>query len=42
MKNQNSIQNVKVEKMVLSVKAFDYYHHKFNFGNFFSLSCKRI
>ena len=26
--------------MVVLVKNFDYYHHKFNFGDFFQLSCK--
>ena len=36
MKKQNSNQNVKFEKIVVFVKAFDYYHHKFDFGNFFS------
>ena len=40
MKKQNSNQNVKVEKMVVFVKTFDYYHHKFNFGNFFSCPVK--
>ena len=35
MKKQNSNQNVKIEKMVVFAKTFDYYHHKFNFGNFF-------
>ena len=29
MKKQNSNQNVKVGKMVVLVKAFDHYHHKF-------------
>ena len=29
MKNQNSNQNGKVEKMVVLVKTFDHYHHKF-------------
>ena len=44
MKKQNSNQNVKVEKIVVFVKTFDYYHQKFNFGNFFScpVNCKRI
>ena len=37
MKKQNSNQNVKVGKMVAFVKAFDYYHHKFQL---FQLSCK--
>ena len=31
-------QTVKVEKMF--VKSFDYYHHKFNFGNFSSCPVK--
>ena len=30
-------ENVKVEKMVVFVKTFDHYDHKFNFGNFFRL-----
>ena len=34
MKKQYSNQNVKVEKMVVFVKAFDHYHHKFIFGKF--------
>ena len=29
MKKQNSNRNGKVEKMVLLVKTFDHYHHKF-------------
>ena len=29
MKKQNSNQNVKVGKMVVLVKAFDHYRHKF-------------
>ena len=29
MKKQNSNQNVKVGKMVLFVKTFHHYHHKF-------------
>ena len=36
LKKQNSNQNVRVEKMVVFVKTFDHYHHKFSFGNFFS------
>ena len=40
MKKQNNNQNMKVEKMVAFVKTFDHYHHKFNFGNFFSCSVK--
>ena len=42
MKKQNSNQNVNVEKMVVFVKTFGYYYHKFNFGNFFQLSCKPV
>ena len=42
MKKQNSNQNVKIEKMVAFVKTFDYYHHKFDFGNIFQLSCKTV
>ena len=38
MKNQNSEQNVKVEKMMVFVKTFD--HLIFNFGNFFSCPLK--
>ena len=37
MKKQNSNQNGKVEKMVVLVKTFDHYHHKFQL---FQLSCK--
>ena len=40
MKKQNSYQNVKVEKMLGFVKTFDYYHYKFNFGNFSSCPVK--
>ena len=40
MKKENSNQNVKVENMEVFAKTFDYYHDKFNFGNFFQLSCK--
>ena len=40
MKKQNSDQNVNDEKMVVNAKIFDHYHHKFNFGNFFSCSVK--
>ena len=29
MKKQNSNQNEKVEKMVVLVKTFNHYHHKF-------------
>ena len=39
MKKQNSNQNVKVEKMVVLVKTFDHYHHKFQL---FQLSCKIV
>ena len=39
-KKQNSNQNVKVKKMVVFVKTFDNYNHKFNFGNFFSWPAK--
>ena len=34
---KNSNQNAKVEKMVVLVKTFDYYHHKFQL---FQLSSK--
>ena len=40
MKKQNSNQNLKVEKMMIFVKTFDYYHRKFNFGIFFSCPVK--
>ena len=40
IKNQNINENVKVEKMVVFVKMFDDYYHKFNFGNFFSSPVK--
>ena len=40
MKKQNSYQKVKAQKMVVFVKIFDYYHHKFNFGNFVSCLVK--
>ena len=36
MKKQNINQNVKVEKMVVLVRTFDHYHHKFQI---FQLSC---
>ena len=39
MKNQNSNQNGKVEKMVVLAKTFDHYHHKFQL---FQLSCKIV
>ena len=35
MKNKIATKMWKVEKMVVFVKTFDHYHHKFNFGNFF-------
>ena len=37
MEKQTSNQNGKVEKMVVLVKIFDHYHHKFQP---FQLSCK--
>ena len=37
--NKNSNQNVKVEKMVLLVKIFDHYHHKFQL---LQLPCKIV
>ena len=37
MKKQNSNQNGKAEKMVVLVKTFDHYHHKFQL---FQLFCK--
>ena len=39
MKNQNSTQNVKVEKVVVLVKNFDHYHLKFQL---FQLSSKIV
>ena len=39
MKKQNSNQNVKVEKMVVLVKNFVHYHHKFQL---FQLSSKIV
>ena len=42
MKKQNSNQNAKVEKVLVFVKTFDYYHHKFNFGNFFNCPVKLL
>ena len=39
MKKQNSNQTVKVEKMVVLVKTFDHYHHKFQL---FQQSCKIV
>ena len=40
MKKQNSNQNVNADMLVVFVKTFDYYHHKFNFGNFFGCPVK--
>ena len=37
MKKENSKQNGKVEKMVVLVKTFDHYRHKFQLSQ---LSCK--
>ena len=42
MKKQNTNQNAKVEKVVVFVKTFDCYHHKFNFGNFFNCPVKLL
>ena len=39
MKKQNSDQNGKVGEMVVLVKTFDHYHHKFQL---FQLSCKIV
>ena len=39
MKKQSSNQNRKVEKIVVVVKTFDHYHHKFQL---FELSCKIV
>ena len=39
MKKHFSNQNGKVEKMVVLVKTFDHYHHKFQL---FQLSCKIV
>ena len=39
MKRQYSNQNGKIEKMVVPVKTFDHYHHKFHL---LQLSCKII
>ena len=39
MKKQSSNQDVKVEKMVVLVKAFDHYHYMFQL---FQLSCKIV
>ena len=37
MKKQNSNQKWKIEKMVVDVKFFNHYHHKFQL---FQLPCK--
>ena len=39
MKKQNSIQNGKAKKMVVLVKTFDHYYHKFQL---FQLPCKIV
>ena len=39
MKKQNNNQNEKVEKMLVLVKTFDNYHHKFQL---FQLSCEIV
>ena len=39
MEKQNSNQNVRAEKVVVLVKTFDHFHHKFQL---FSLSCKTV
>ena len=39
MKKQNSNQNVKVGKMAVFVRPFDYYYHKFQL---FQLFCKIV
>ena len=39
MKKQNSSQTLKVEKMVVLVKTFDQFHHKFLL---FQLPCKSV
>ena len=39
MKKQNINHNVKVEKIVVLVKTFDHYHHKFQI---FQLFCKIV
>ena len=39
IKKQNSNQNEKVGKMVVLVKSFDHYHHKFQL---FQLSCNIV
>ena len=40
IKKKNRNQNVKVDKMVVFVKAFDYYYLMFNLGNFSSCPVK--
>ena len=35
-------KNMKGEKMVGFVKTYNHYHHKFNFGQFFSRSSKTV
>ena len=40
MKKQNSNQNMKFEKMVVLIKTFDHYSHKFYFGHFLSCPVK--
>ena len=40
MKKQNSKKIVKDKKIVIFVKTFDYYHHKFNVGTFFGCPVK--
>ena len=39
MEKPNSNQNGKVEKIVVLVKSFEHYHHKFKL---FQLSCKIV
>ena len=39
MKKQKSNKNVKIQKMVVLVKTFDHYHHKFQL---FQLSYKTV
>ena len=34
MKKQNINQNVRVKKMVVFVKSFNHYHHRFSFNTF--------
>ena len=43
-KNKLATKNVKVKKMVVIVKTFDYYPHKLDFGNFSAVlqNCKRV